>query len=41
MTEYYSAEGVVTAQESADWKRDMQKKWENGWTLEDDEDEGE
>lgn len=30
MTEYYSLEGVVTAQEAADWRRDMQKKWGDG-----------
>jgi serine/threonine protein phosphatase 1 len=26
MTEFYSAEGVVTVHEAADWKRNMQKK---------------
>lgn len=36
MTEYYSAGGIVTAQEAADWKRDMQKKWENDWDSDDD-----
>lgn len=36
MTEYYSVEGIVTAQEAADWKQDMQKKWENDWDLDDD-----
>ena len=37
MAEFYSAEGVVTAQEAADWKRDMQKKW----AEDTDEDDGE
>ena len=36
MTEFYSAEGVVTAQKAVDWKREMQKKWEENWNLEDD-----
>ena len=30
MTEYYSAEGIVTAKEAADWKRDMHRKWGDG-----------
>lgn len=36
MMEYYSTEGIVTAQEAADWKQDMQKKWENYWDSDDD-----
>ena len=41
MTEYYSREGVVTAQEAADWKSDMLKRWENGWSPEGNRDDGE
>ena len=39
MTEFYSVEGVVTAQEAANWKVEMQKKWEDDWDSDDDDGE--
>ena len=39
MKEFYSVEGVVTAQEAANWKVEMQKKWEDDWDSDDDDGE--
>lgn len=34
-TEYYSKEGIVSAQESAKWNEEMKRAWENEWRISD------
>lgn len=34
-TEYYSKEGIVSAQESAKWNEEMKRAWENEWRIPD------